>query len=497
MPKVMINNLLRLLFFVALVASSSAKTNILLITVDDMSCDSVGSFGCAINDITPNIDKLAKQGLRFKKAHVQVGNCYPSRNVMLSGRYPHTSKVEGFYQIKNIKYPVLCDLMKGGGYYTAIRGKVNHSTPYQPYDWDEDLTLLKDGKKAHMKDASSYYASTKRGIKNAKSANKPFFLNINISDPHKPFWKPGDNHPTSKIYKANDVPVPGFLHDDPTIRKELALYYSSVRRADDCVGAIIKALKESKSFDSTAVFFLSDHGMPLPFAKTQLYHHSTNTPLIVSWPGVTQSGAINNSHMVSAIDLLPTFLDIAEIEELENLQGRTFLPLIKGDKQSLRNVIFKEYNENAGGFRNPMRGVQTHQYLYLFNPWSNGKRTMATATNGTATWKRMLILAKQNEDIKQRVDVMRFRTTEELYDISKDPDCLHNLAQSKDHQNTIKNLRKTLHEWMKKTNDHALISFDPNNSEVMEAYVQSKQLESDNRRKKNKKASSSKVKKSS
>ena len=237
--------------------------------------------------------------------------------------------------------------------------------------------------------------------------------------------------------------------------------------------------------------------MPLPFAKTQLYHHSTNTPLIVSWPGVTQSGAINNSHMVSAIDLLPTFLDIAEIEEPENLQGRTFLPLIKGDKQNLRNVIFKEYNENAGGFRNPMRGVQTHQYLYLFNPWSNGKRTMATATNGTATWKRMLILAKQNEDIKQRVDVMRFRTTEELYDISEDPDCLHNLAQSKDHQNTIKNLRKTLHEWMKKTNDHALISFDPNNSEVMEAYVQSKQLESDNRRKKNKKASSPKVKKSS
>ena len=92
---------------------------------------------------------------------------------------------------------------------------------------------------------------------------------------------------------------------------------------------------------------------------------------------------------------------------------------------------------------------------------------------------------------------MRFRTTEELYDINQDPDCLNNLAQSTDHQNTIQNLRKTLQEWMKETNDHALVSFDPNNSEVMEAYVQSKQLESDNRRKKNKKASSPKVKKSS
>ena len=83
-------------------AQDNSKPNILLITVDDMSCDSVSSFGCPIKDITPNIDKLASQGLRFKKAHVQVGNCYPSRNVMLTGRYPHNSRVEGFYQVKNI-----------------------------------------------------------------------------------------------------------------------------------------------------------------------------------------------------------------------------------------------------------------------------------------------------------------------------------------------------------------------------------------------------------
>ena len=99
----MINISIRFLLFLSFIITSSAKTNILLITVDDMSCDSVGSFGSTIKDITPNIDKLSSQGLRFKKAHVQVGNCYPSRNVMLSGRYPHTSQVEGFYQVKNIK----------------------------------------------------------------------------------------------------------------------------------------------------------------------------------------------------------------------------------------------------------------------------------------------------------------------------------------------------------------------------------------------------------
>jgi len=477
-------------------AQDNSKPNILLITVDDMSCDSVSSFGCPIKDITPNIDKLASQGLRFKKAHVQVGNCYPSRNVMLTGRYPHNSRVEGFYQVKNIKYPVACDLMKSGGYYTAIRGKVNHSTPYQPYDWDEDLTILEDGKKAHMKDAGSYYDSTKRGINTAKAAKKPFFINVNISDPHKPFWKPGDPHPTSKIYKAEDVPVPGFLHDDPIIRKELALYYSSVRRADDCVGAIMKALEESGLLNSTVVFFLSDHGMPLPFAKTQLYHHSTNTPLIVSWPGVTKPGSINDFYMVSAVDLLPTFLHIAEIKDPTgpvSIQGRSLLPIIRpiirgSLKPPLSGLIFKEYNENSGGIRNPMRGVQTTQYLYLFNPWSNGKRAMATATNGTATWKRMLELASENETIRKRVDVMRYRTVEELYDINNDPDCLHNLAKSKEHQKTIKDLRQRLHDWMKTTNDHAITAFaGRNDPEKMESYIKTVQTESDLRRNKKRK----------
>ena len=104
-------------------ARGAKPANILFITVDDMNCDSVGAFGCTLPDTTPNIDRLAAQGLRFKYAHVQVANCMPSRNVMFSGRYPHNNRVEGFYQVKDPDYPVLCDLMKQAGYFTAIRGK--------------------------------------------------------------------------------------------------------------------------------------------------------------------------------------------------------------------------------------------------------------------------------------------------------------------------------------------------------------------------------------
>ena len=113
--------------------AEKSRPNILIVTVDDMSCDSVGVFGCQLPDTTPQIDRLAQQGLRYHYAHVQTGSCYPCRNVLFSGRYSHNTGVEGFYKVRNPDYPHMVDLMKAGGYYVAIRGKVSHSTPYQPY----------------------------------------------------------------------------------------------------------------------------------------------------------------------------------------------------------------------------------------------------------------------------------------------------------------------------------------------------------------------------
>ena len=134
-------NILFLLTMVA-VSLQAAPVNILMITVDDMSADSIGAFGSKLLGTTPNIDRLAKQGMRFAHAHMTVGNCMPGRNVLFSGLISHNNKVEGFYQVKNPGWPHMVDLMKGAGYFTAIRGKVSHSTPYLPYAWDADLDTL-------------------------------------------------------------------------------------------------------------------------------------------------------------------------------------------------------------------------------------------------------------------------------------------------------------------------------------------------------------------
>jgi len=445
------------------VAFASEKHNVLIITTDDMSCDSVGVFGCRLPDTTPTMDELASQCMRFSHAYVQVGNCMPSRNVMFSGRYPHNNGVEGFYQVRDIDYPVMSDLMKSAGYFTGIRGKVSHSTPYHPYPaWDAILDTLPDGTQVHPKDAKSYYASTKMGIEGAKAAGKPFCLNINIADPHKPFYNEGgrdDPHVPSRVFTADEVPIPGFLFADHVVREELALYYSSVRRADDCLKQILQALDDSEQRDSTIIVFLSDHGMPLPFAKTQLYFHSTRTPWMVCWPGVTKAGSADDEHMISGVDLLPTLLDMVEIPHPKGFEGRSFASILKGEKQANRDYVVTEYNENSGGNRSPMRSIISKEFAYIFNPWSNGERIMATATQGTQTYKRMKQLAASNPEIAERLEMIDRRVPEELYNYATDADARRNLATDEKYLPEYKRLTETLESWMVITRDPLLETF--------------------------------------
>jgi N-sulfoglucosamine sulfohydrolase len=287
-----------------------------------------------------------------------------------------------------------------------------------------------------------------------------------VEDPHKP----------SRVFEAKNVPVPGFLFDDPEVRRELAHYYSSVRRADDCLGAVLKALDESGDRDHTFILFLSDHGMPFPFAKTAVYHHSTRTPLIVCQPGAVKPNSIDARHMVSAVDFLPTILDAAGIKHPDGIDGRSFYPLLGGARQEGRDMIFKDYNECAGRVRQPMRSVQTRKYCYIFNPWSDGKAVVKTATQGTLTYHKMKELAKTNKHLAARLELFDHRVVEELYDIEKDPDSLNNLIDDPRHAEVADRLRKALEDWMVKTGDHALSPFrNRRDKKALAAYMKDQQ----------------------
>ena len=180
---------------------------------------------------------------------------------------------------------------------------------------------------------------------------------------------------------------------------------------------------------------------------------------MVRWPGVTRAGTVDDRHLISAVDLLPTLLDIVGRPHPPGLDGRSFAPILRGANQDGRDHIVAEYNENSGGHRHPMRAIITRDHGYLFNPWSNGIRAMATATKGTATYRRMVTLAKESPAIEARLRLFEHRVPEELYDYARDPDALRNLIDDPTHRAKRDEMAARLEDWMVRTKDPMLPVF--------------------------------------
>ena len=470
---------------IALVAllgpGAMGKMNILVLTVDDMNCDSVGVFGCTTPDTTPNIDRFAAGGFRFMNAHVHATSCIPSRNAVQTGRYLFNSGIEGFYQLPKdqVTYKTTPDILRENGYFTMIRGKSSHSSPYTPYPgWDINFDDELKEKRINIRDTKTFYEYTKKGINAAKAAGKPFYFSMDIHDPHTALYsfsaKKGKisttlnrddiDNPPSRIFKPGEIAMPKFLPDTPLARKEVTAYYNSVRRADDSFGNVIKALKDTGVYDNTLIVFFSDHGMPFPFAKTAMYYHSTHTPLMVRWPGVTKGGASDEDHLIGTIDILPTLLEIAGIEEPGGLDGRSFASILKGGRQDNRDFVYVMYEENVGGNRQPTRAVLSKDYSYICNLWSDGVRRFATATRGMATTMEMERLASEGDKyMQQRSELFTYNVPEQFFDLNKDADALNNLIDNPEYKKLIAKYQRQMVKTMKASNDPMLDIFQNRN----------------------------------
>tara|TARA_B100002019_G_scaffold125566_1_gene108205 strand:+ start:1234 stop:2775 length:1542 start_codon:yes stop_codon:yes gene_type:complete len=442
---------------------SSSRPNILFITMDDMNYDSINSYGSEIENISPNIDSLAEGGFRFTHAYNQTSSCVPSRITYLTGLYPHNSGILSFYNL-GTKIDYLPSLLRESGYYTACVNKPRDSSPTDNYNayWDYHMIM----KGAPKRNAYNYAEHFEKTLKAAKAKEKPFFCVVNIADPHKPFFndpsgiKQGfDAYAPSKIYTTEEVSIPKFLPEHPKIREQMRNYYNSVKRGDDCVGAILETLEKSGLSDNTVIVFVSDHGMPLPYAKSSLYPDGLRTPWIMKWPGKIQAGGKDSEHLVSAIDFMPTILDIAGLPKPETLPGRSTLPLINGEKDPNRKTVFAEFNDNAGGLAFPMRAVHTKDFLYIFNAWGTNENKFVSA----ATWHRsegvIKGMAKNNPAVAKRYDFLIHRCVEEFYDLRTDPHALNNLIDASSQQERIDTFRQELKTWMIEHDDYLIDAF--------------------------------------
>jgi N-sulfoglucosamine sulfohydrolase len=445
-------------------ANDLSRPNILLITMDDMNWDSIGSYDCNLADISPNIDGLAKAGMRFQHAYVQTSSCAPSRTTLQTGRYPHSTGILSFYNV-DAPFPSLPEVLKDNGYFTACVNKPRDSSLTDDYGryWDYHHTMT-DGSK---RGATTYAASTTEAIAAAQNQGRPFYCVVNIADPHKPFFndpasiaKGFDDYAPSKTYSSEEITVPAFLPNVPEIREEIRNYYNSVRRGDDCVGAVLDTLQASDLQEDTVIFFLSDHGMPLPFAKSSVYPDGVRTPWIIVWPDKKQAGTVDSHHLVSAIDFMPTILDITGTEHPDGLQGRSLLPLTEGRTETDRDRVFVEFNDNAGGIAYPMRAIHTKDFVYIFNAWATGKNDFLSAATWYQSEKAMKRLASSDDSIAKRYDFLLHRCPEELYRTSIDPHCLHNLIDDPQHQRVCRSMQEDLLNWMKSTDDYLQEAFE-------------------------------------
>ncbi|MDH7601177.1 MAG: sulfatase [Armatimonadota bacterium] len=440
-----------------LFAAEPKPTNVLLITADDANWDSFGCTGCRAPNISPNIDALAAQGIRFEHAHVTSAICQPSRSVIGTGRYPHRNGALGFDPIRT-DVPTIVECFRSSGYYTGILAKVEHMAPPAKFPWD---VVVKGAELGNGRNPQLYYQHTKALIEQAKAQGKPFFLMANSQDPHRPFPsidQPSEN--VSRIYKPEEVDVPGFLPQGiPDIQKEIAQYYTAVHRCDETVGQILRALRDAGAEENTMVIFLSDNGISVPFAKTNCYENSTKTPLIIRWPGKIKPGLVDKEHFVSGIDLMPTLIDALGLKPVEGMDGTSFAPILRGVKLPGRDKVFTFITSTAGRRFYPMRSVRTATRSYIFNAWSDGKTEFQNEPMSGLTWNAMVRAGKQDSKIAARCDFFLHRVPEEFYDLTKDPCELNNLIDSRAHREEIDQLRAEMLDMMKSTSDPLLDEF--------------------------------------
>jgi N-sulfoglucosamine sulfohydrolase len=370
--------------------------------------------------------------------------------------------------------PALSNTLRKAGYYAVCFAKVAHHRPAAHFEWDLALDHWPWEVFEHATNAELFYGKTREAITNAKRQGKPIYLVANACDPHRPFaeseaekqevargrYRTLPRKP-SRIYRPDEVPVPGYLPDLPDIRTEVAGYYSGARRADDCVGAVLKALEEHGIANDTVVFFLSDNGAPFPFAKENCYQISTKTPLIVRWPGKVRPGRVERTHYIRAVDVPSTILDILGLQNLPGSDGMTFLPVLQGRHQAGRESAVSVFHFTPGKEQMEMRAIHRGEFGYVFNLFAAEGTVYSPGDPFSGlTFKAIQRASKTDPAVARRVKFLLQRTPEELYDYSKDPNALHNLITDPAHAGSLSAFRQELLAWMRSKNDPIMAAYE-------------------------------------
>jgi N-sulfoglucosamine sulfohydrolase len=440
-------NFLLSLFLILMTFSGQAQKqkqpNILFIIADDISRNSNGVYGCKYIK-TPAFDRIAKEGVLFTNAYSNNPKCAPARAMILTGRYSWQLKEACNHNpIMPEEWVFYPDILADNGYTTGFTGKGwapgvykgNHNPAGPEFS---DLKLVAPYKYISNTD---YVGNFELFLKQRK-ADKPFCFWIGTHEAHRPFER--DVYLKAGI-NPKKVNVQASFPDNDIVRNDLADYGAEVEYHDKQIQKCLDLLKEKGLLDNTIIIATSDHGMAFPHIKGQLYNEAFQIPFAVRWGEKIKSGRVVDDY-INFPDVAPTLLDIAGIKPHKQMTGKSFLNLLLSDKsgkltKERDHALLGKERHDLGrtdgeqlsvGY--PIRGIRNDKFLYLknFKPnrWPTGDpeyNYMNCDDSPTKTY--LTTLKPTSPDYLYYLLSFGKRVEEELYDLVKDPDCVHNLAQ--------------------------------------------------------------------
>ena len=455
-------------------SSFAAQPNILLIISEDNGPE-LGCYGDPYAK-TPNLDRLASNGVRFNRAFVAQAGCSQSRASFLTGLYPHQHGQIGLatwgFQMYREDTPNVPRSLKSAGYRTGIIGKL-HINPESAFPFD--FAEIPNGNFARKKLAD--YARHAESF--ITTGDQPFFLSVNFPDAHDPWLRQVDGLPKTPQTGADVKAIPYFGIDPPELREMVADYYNCMSRLDTLVGDLLGALQRSGKADNTLVIYLGDHGADFLRGKRTCYEGGLRIPLILRWPGHAKPQV--REELVSTVDLMPTLLTAAGATPVPGLAGMPLQPLLVGEPMSWRTHLFSEWHTHAAASNyHPQRAVRTDRFKLIENLLPDTVNPDYADTNrklegdakgrGEVDFKGGLpkAIAAASPEVRTAYAVMEKPPRYELYDLQADPHEFRNLAASPDHTAILADLQRQLTTWREQTKDPLL---DPQNLQRLTAEV--------------------------
>ena len=423
------------------------RPNILWITCEDIN-PYLGCYGDA-NAITPNLDKLAAEGLLYTNAYATAPVCSPSRSCLITGVYATSLGTQHLRSEVRLPKEIKCfpQYLRAAGYYCSN----NYKKDYNFIDinvWDESSQT------AHWR---------------KRKPGQPFFSVFNFTSTHQGqingsdeefFTKYRSKLEPEELHDPAKIPLPPYYPDTPMVRKIWNRYYDLVTYMDKQVGDLLGQLKEDGLADNTIVFFFSDHGLGVPRHKRTLYDSGLHVPLIIRFPeryknlAPLQAGR-KTDRLVSFVDFASTILSLAGLPVPDYMQGQPFLGHKTGKP---REYIFGA-SSRVDEVYEMSRCIRDKRYKYIRNYMPHLPYVQPSEYPDRAEIMQELyrVVKEGGLNDTQKLFWQPDKPIEELYNTLADPHEVNNLADSSDHQRILKRMRRELHKWMTETRDTGLL----------------------------------------